>query len=77
MKGKIKIFQKCVAFRPSVLGMRTRSLEGVVTPTEIFQIGDHKKVKYIVIYWNVPNLDNICKWPFFDKLSDTNVQITL
>ena len=30
MKGKIKIFQKCVAFRPSVLGMRTRSSEGVL-----------------------------------------------
>ena len=29
MKGKIKFFQKCVAFRPSVLGMRTRSSEGV------------------------------------------------
>ena len=30
MKGKIKFFQKCVAFRPSVLGMRTRSSEGVI-----------------------------------------------
>ena len=31
MKGKIKFFQKCVAFRPSVLGMRTRSSEGVLS----------------------------------------------
>ena len=31
MRGKIKFFQKCIAFRPSVLGMRTRSSEGVFT----------------------------------------------
>ena len=29
-KHDIKYFQKCIAFRPSVLGMRTRSLEGVI-----------------------------------------------
>ena len=30
MKGKIKFFQKCIAFRPSVLGMCTHSSEGVI-----------------------------------------------
>ena len=34
-------------------------------------------VKYIVAYHNFPNFGYICKWPFFDKLSDINVQITL
>ena len=33
-------------------------------------------VKYIVIYRNFSNLGNICKWPYFDKLSDTNDEIT-
>ena len=49
-----------------------------VTPTK-FQIEDCKKkkkklmVKYIFKYHNFPNFGNIYKWPFFDKLSDTNV----
>ena len=30
MKGKITFFRKCIAFRPSVLGMGTRSSEGVI-----------------------------------------------
>ena len=34
-------------------------------------------MKYIVTYRNFQNLGNICKWPFFDKLSDANVEITL
>ena len=34
-KGKIKFFQKCVAFRPTVLGMRTRSSEGVIKRIDI------------------------------------------
>ena len=31
MKGKIDFFQKCIAFLPCQLGMRTSSLEGVFT----------------------------------------------
>ena len=34
-------------------------------------------VKNIITYCNFSNFGNICKWLFFDKLSDINVQITL
>ena len=51
-----------------------------VTPAEIFRVEIAKKigmVKYLVTYHSFPNLGDICKWPVFDKLSDTTVKMTL